>query len=46
MHRPPPGRYVTVTTAGEPFQAFVPMPLPPEPPVVWSAAAWQRSNVA
>lgn len=38
MHRPPPGRYVTVSTATEPFRAFVPAPLPPEPPVVWSAA--------
>ncbi len=38
MHRPAPGRYVTVATAGEPFQAFVPAPLPPVPPLVWSAA--------
>ena len=38
MLRPAPGHYVSVTTAGEPFQAFVPPPLPPEPPVVWSAA--------
>ena len=42
MHRPAPGRYVTVTTAGELFQAFVPAPLPPEPPVVWSAALRSR----
>jgi hypothetical protein len=33
MRRPVPGRYVTVSTAGEPFQAFVPAPLPPEPPI-------------
>ncbi|MBK9116676.1 MAG: Fic family protein [Betaproteobacteria bacterium] len=46
MHRPAPGRYVTVTTAGEPFQAFVPMPLPPEPPVVWSAALRRRFDAA
>jgi Fic family protein len=46
MHRPAPGRYVTVTTAGEPFQAFVPAPLPPEPPVVWSAALRRRFDAA
>ena len=34
MHRPPPGRTVTVSTQGEPFQAFVPAPLPPQPPLV------------
>lgn len=37
MHRPPPGRLVKVSTQGEPFQAFVPQPLPPVPPIVWSA---------
>jgi Fic family protein len=46
MHRPPPGRYVTVKTAGEPFQAFVPVPLPPEPPIVWSAALRRRFDGA
>ena len=46
MHRPAPGRYVTVTTAGEPFQAFVPVPLPPEPPIVWSAALRRRFDAA
>lgn len=46
MHRPAPGRYVTVTTAGEPFQSFVPAPLPPEPPVVWSAALRGRFDAA
>ena len=46
MHRPSPGRYVTVTTAGEPFQAFVPAPLPPEPPVLWSAALRRRFDAA
>jgi Fic family protein len=46
VHRPAPGRYVTVTTAGEPFQAFVPLPLPPEPPVVWSAALRRRFDGA
>ncbi|HQR54221.1 MAG TPA: hypothetical protein PLZ79_13215 [Burkholderiales bacterium] len=37
MHRPTPGKYVTVSTAGEPFEAFVPAPLPPDPPLAWSA---------
>ncbi|MFZ5655349.1 MAG: Fic family protein [Pseudomonadota bacterium] len=46
MRRPVPGRYLTVTTAGEPFQAFVPEPLPPEPPVVWSAALRRRFDAA
>ena len=46
MHRPAPGRYVTVTTAGEPFQAFVPVPLPPEPPVVWLATLRRRFDAA
>lgn len=32
------GRYVTVSTAAEPFKAFVPAPLPPEPAIVWSTA--------
>ena len=31
MRRPAPGKYVTVPTAGEPFRAFVPTPLPPKP---------------
>lgn len=35
MHRPTPGRYVNVSTAGEAFEAFVPAPLPPEPPLDW-----------
>lgn len=38
MRREPPGRTITVSTQGEPFQAFVPAPLPPVPPVQWSAA--------
>ena len=36
MRRPPPGHYVEVATAGERFRAFVPAPLPPEPPLAWS----------
>jgi Fic family protein len=46
MHRPPPGRYVTVSTASEPFKAFVPAPLPPEPPLVWSSALQRQFDAA
>lgn len=46
MRRPAPGRYVTVATAGERFKAFVPAPLPPQPPVVWSAALRRRFDTA
>ena len=37
MHRPPPGSIVTVSTQSESFGAFVPAPLPPMPPIQWSA---------
>ena len=46
MHRAAPGRYVKVTTASEPFQAFMPAPLPPEPAVVWSPALRRRFDAA
>lgn len=46
MHRPAPGHYISVTTASEPFHAFVPVPLPPEPPVMWSAALRRRFDTA
>lgn len=46
MRRPVPGRYVTVTTAGEPFKAFVPAPLPPAPPLQWSPALRRRFDDA
>lgn len=46
MHRPTPGRYVTVSTAGEPFKAFVPAPLPPKPPVEWSPVLRRRFDAA
>ena len=29
------GRYITVSTTGEPVQAFIPHPLPPDPLVIW-----------
>lgn len=46
MHRPTPGHYVTVTTATEPFQAYVPAPLPPAPPIDWSPALRRRFDDA
>ena len=46
MHRTPPGRTVTVSTQGEPFQAFVPAPLPPVPPVQWDASLRRRFDDA
>src|ERR1039458_10698676 len=46
MHRPQPGRYVDVSTAAEAFKAFVPAPLPPEPPLVWSAALRHKFDAA
>lgn len=46
MRRPPPGTYVEVATAGERFKAFVPAPLPPDPPIAWSPALRRRFDDA
>jgi Fic family protein len=46
MHRPQPGHYVAVSTAGEAFKAFVPAPLPPEPPLAWSATLRHKFDAA
>ena len=46
MHRSAPGHYVTVTTGDEPFKAFVPAPLPPDPPIEWSPALRRRFDAA
>jgi Fic family protein len=46
MRRAPPGRYIEVATAGERFQAFVPAPLPPQPPVEWSSGLRRRFDDA
>jgi Fic family protein len=46
MRRPPPGTYVDIATAGERARAFVPAPLPPDPPLVWSPALRRRFDDA
>jgi Fic family protein len=46
MNRPVPGKYVVVPAADEPFKAFVPAPLPPDPPLVWSPALRRRFDDA
>lgn len=46
MHRPPPGRTITVSTQGEPFEAFLPAPLPPVPPIEWSHALRRQFDSA
>ncbi len=37
MKRELQGRYVTISAVGEKAQAFVPAPLPPRPPIDWTA---------
>jgi Fic family protein len=46
MRRPAPGSYVDVATAGERFKAFVPAPLPPDPPIAWTPALRRRFDDA
>jgi Fic family protein len=46
MKRATPGRYSTVSAAGESVRAYVPAPLPPHPPIVWSTALRQRFDAA
>ena len=46
MRRSPPGKYITVSTSGEPFRAFVPKPLPPKPQVDWTPALRRRFDDA
>ena len=36
MNRPLQGYYLSINTVGEKARAFVPAPLPPEPPIEWS----------
>ena len=46
MKRPIPGHYIKVPAADEPFRAFVPDPLPPNPPITWSPALRRRFDDA
>jgi Fic family protein len=46
MDRSLQGRYVRVAAAGEAFQAYIPAPLPPRPPVDWSAGLRARFDAA
>jgi hypothetical protein len=46
VHRTPPGTYVEIAAAGERFRAFVPTPLPPDPPLEWTAALRRRFDAA
>lgn len=46
MLRPPQGHYLTVSTVGEAFRAFVPAPLPPRPALEWSHALRARFDEA
>ncbi len=36
MKRPLQGYYLPISTVGEKVKAFVPLPLPPQPPIEWS----------
>ncbi|HMV46718.1 MAG TPA: Fic family protein [Blastocatellia bacterium] len=49
MGQRPTGKRIQVTTAGEPFAAFVPYPLPPDPPLAFTATHFdllEQSNRA
>lgn len=46
MNRDLQGRYVRQTTASEPFEAFIPFPLPPDPPVEVDLDLLERANRA
>ena len=46
MKRPPQGYYVPVSTVGEKVKAFVPFPLPPNPPIEWTPGLLQAFEAA
>jgi Fic family protein len=49
MKRKETGHFITQTTQGEAVRAFVPAPLPPSPPIEWTAArlsAHQKASTA
>ena len=46
MQRGLQGHYITNTSSGEPFRSFLPAPLPPNPPVTWTAELREKCDVA
>src|SRR3989338_8921371 len=46
MKRENTGHYDTTTVAGESVRAFIPNPLPPDPPIVWSTDLVQKQEEA
>ncbi len=46
MKRDLQGHYITISTTGEKAQAFVPSPLPPSPPIAWSAELREKFDQA
>jgi len=46
MKRALQGQYVTVSTIGERVQAFIPTPLPPDPPIDWTPELRERFDSA
>ena len=46
MKRKVQGHYITVSTVGEKVRAFVPAPLPPKPPIQWSAELREKFDQA
>ena len=46
MKRNLQGQYITISTVEEKVRAFVPSPLPPEPPVEWSPSLRERFDQA
>jgi Fic family protein len=46
MNRKLQGTYYTISTVGEKAQAFVPAPLPPDPPIEWTPALREKFDGA
>ena len=46
MQRAMSGQYMTTSTVGEPIRAFVPAPLPPDPPIAWTPDLRERYDQA
>ena len=46
MRREPQGRYVAISTVGESVKAFVPHPLPPNPPIDWTPGLREKFDQA